>query len=65
MTNLMRYIPSEYKKEVKSICRSKDKEWNEITRCWSNTITVEWTDGEVSEYQNSTYMYYLLKEFGR
>ena len=61
---LMRYIPKEYKAQVKNIYKA-EREWNEYTQRWNQTITVEWTDGETNTYQNAGYMKNLLKEFGR
>lgn len=64
MKELLKYIPKEYKAEVKSI-RKGEKVFNEITKRWNTTIIVEWTDGSENEYQNATYMFNLLKDFGR
>lgn len=64
MKKLLKYIPKEYKTEVKSI-RKGEKVFNEITKRWNTTIIVEWADGSENEYQNATYMYNLLKDFGR
>ena len=64
MTELMRYIPKEYKNEVADIYKG-EKEWNEYTQRWNTLIVVEWKDGETSTYQNAGYMKNLLKEFGR
>ena len=61
---LMRYIPKEYKDQVSDIYEG-EREWNEITKRWNTTIVVEWTDEEVNEYQNKSYMRMKLKEFGR
>lgn len=61
---LMRYIPKIYKNEVEDIYKG-EKVWNEHTNCWNSTIIVKWKDGEVNEYQNSTYMKGKLAEFGR
>lgn len=61
---LMRYIPEYYKKDVVSI-RKGETEWNDLTRRWNTLIEVEWADGEVCSYQNATYMFEKLKEFGR
>ena len=61
---LMRYIPKEYKAQVENIYKA-EREWNEYTQRWNQTITVEWTDGETNTYQNAGYMKNLLKEFGR
>lgn len=64
MTELMRYIPKEYKNEVENI-KKGEKVWNEYTNRWNVTIIVEWKDGEVNEYQNASYMKEKLAEFGR
>lgn len=62
--DLLKYIPKEYKNQVESIERGK-KVWNEYTRKWNIIVNVTWKDGEVSNYQNASYMYSMLKEFGR
>lgn len=64
MTNLMRFIPKEYKGEVKSI-RTGVKEFDEITRHWATTVVVTWADGSQNEYPNKTFMFKKLREFGR
>ena len=64
MTNLMRYIPKEYKNEVDNIYLG-DREYNEVTKRWSNLIVVEWKDGEQSIYASAEFMRNKLKEFGR
>lgn len=61
---LMRYIPKICKNEVEDIYKG-EKVWNEHTNRWNSTIIVKWKDGEVNEYQNSTYMKGKLAEFGR
>lgn len=60
----MRYIPRSYKNEVEDIYKG-EKVWNEITKRWNTMIVVEWKDGEINEYQNATYMFNVLKYFGR
>ncbi len=60
----MRYIPRSYKNEVEDIYKG-EKVWNEITKRWNTMIVVEWKDGEINEYQNTTYMFNVLKYFGR
>ena len=62
--SLMKYIPKEYKKEIVSIQKG-EKVWNEITHRWNILINVVWNDGTEADYQNASYMYALLKEFGR
>lgn len=64
MKELMRYIPRSYKNEVEDIYKG-EKVWNEITKRWNTMIVVEWKDGEINEYQNATYMFNVLKYFGR
>ena len=66
MTNkdLMRYIPKEFKADVKDI-RTGSKEWDEVTRHWATTVIVTWLDGEQNEYANKTFMREKLKDFGR
>lgn len=64
MSDLMRYIPREYKKEVESIEKG-EKVWNEYTNKWNTTIIVRWKDGEINEYQNASYMKAKLVEVGR
>lgn len=64
MKELMRYIPKEYKADVENI-KKGEKVWNEYTKKWNTTIIVEWKDGNVNEYQNASYMFNTLKEFGR
>lgn len=65
MTNLLRYIPKEYKKEVANIEKVQGMVFNEITRRYNTMICVTWKDGQENCYQNATYMYNLLKDFGR
>ena len=60
----MRYIPKIYKDEVKNIYKG-EKVWNEITKRWNTVIVVEWEDGETNEFQNASYMFNVLKYFGR
>lgn len=62
--SLMKYIPKEYKKDIVSIQKS-EKVWNDHTKRWNTLINVIWKDGAENEYQNATYMYGKLKEFGR
>lgn len=62
---LLRYIPKEYKKEVKSIERCPGMVYNENTGKYNTMIAVTWKDGQENCYQNATYMYNLLKDFGR
>ena len=62
--DLMRYIPKEFKADVKDI-RTGSKEWDEVTRHWATTVIVTWLDGEQNEYANKTFMREKLKEFGR
>lgn len=64
MSDLMRYIPREYKEEVESIEKG-EKVWNEYTNRWNTTIIVRWKDGEINEYQNASYMKAKLVEVGR
>lgn len=64
MKELMRYIPRSYKNEVEDIYKG-EKVWNEITKRWNTMIVVEWKDGEINEYQNATFMFNVLKYFGR
>ena len=64
MTNLMRYIPKEYKNEVADIYEA-GREWNEHTQRWNTLITVEWKDGIENTYQNASYMRAKLIEVGR
>ena len=61
-SDLMRYIPKEYKDLVADIYES-EKEWNDVTNRWNTPITVEWENGEVSTFQNKSYMTNCLKEF--
>lgn len=62
--SLLRYIPKDMKKDVVNIYKSQT-EYNEYTKRWNTLIAVEWSDGEINEYQNATYMFNKLKEFGR
>ena len=62
---LMRYIPKEYKRDVVNIEKCRGNVWNENTRKWNTMINVEWSDGSENCYQNATYMWNLLRDFGR
>lgn len=63
--SLMRYIPKEYKSLVEYIYKGRT-EYNEITRRNNNIIVVKFKDeDDEREFQNASYMYNLLKEFGR
>lgn len=64
LKKLMRYIPKEYKKEVENI-QYGEKIFDEDTRRWNTNIIVLWKDGEETVFQNATFMYEKLKEFGR
>lgn len=59
--DLMKYIPKEYRTLVENIHEGK-KEFNDITRKWNVNIVVEWINGEVSIFQNKTWMKKVLKE---
>ena len=59
--DLMKYIPKEYKALVENIYEGK-REFNDITRKWNVNIVVEWINGEVSIFQNKTWMKEVLKE---
>ena len=59
--DLMKYIPKEYKTLVESI-QEGEREYDEITGKWSTNIIVEWINGEVSIFQNKTWMKKVLKE---
>ena len=61
---LLKYIPKEYKQQIVSIQKG-DKVWNENTHRWNIMVDVVWNNGEETSYQNASYMYHLLKEFGR
>lgn len=61
---LLKYIPKEYKKQISSIQKG-EKVWNDVTHRWNIMIDVVWTDGKEISYQNASYMYNKLKEFGR
>ena len=63
---LLKYIPKFYKPFVKDIVKC-DKEWNEYTKRWNIPIKVIWSvngNEEEETFQNASYMYNLLKEFG-
>ena len=60
--DLMRYIPKEYKALVTDIYEGEN-EWNDTTNRWNTTIIVEWENGEVSHFQNKSFMKDCLKEF--
>ncbi len=64
MNTLMKYIPKEYKNQVKAIYRS-EKVWNTYTKRWNTMITVELEDGDIATYQNAMYMKEMLNAFGR
>lgn len=65
MKSLMRYIPKEYKNEVANIEKVQGMVFNENTGRYNTMIAVTWKDGQENCYQNATYMYNLLKDFGR
>jgi len=58
---LMRYIPKEYKELVTNIYEG-EKDWNDVTKKWNINIVVEWENGEVSSFQNKSYMRFALNE---
>lgn len=58
---LMRYIPREYKALVDDIYEG-EKEWNDVTNKWNVTVIVEWQNGEVSSFQNKSFMKFSLNE---
>ena len=62
MADLMRYIPREYKALVTGIYEA-EQEWNDVTNRWNTPIVVEWENGEVSTFQNKSFMTNSLKEF--
>lgn len=64
VNSLMKYIPKEYKGDVKDI-RTGVKEWDETTKHWTTTVIVTWTDGSQNEYANKSFMREHLKEFGK
>jgi len=63
--NLMRYIPKEYKKDVVNIEKCQGMVYNEETRKYNTMIAVTWKDGQENCYQNATYMFHVLRDFGR
>lgn len=63
--NLMRYIPKEYKQEVENIEKCRGMVYNENTGKWNTMICVTWKDGRKNSYQNATYMWHVLRDFGR
>lgn len=63
---LLKYIPKPYKPYVADI-KKDEKVWNEITNKWNVTVKVTWKvneDTETRVYQNTSYMYFLLRECG-
>lgn len=65
-SKLLQYIPKFYKRFVSDIYLG-ERIWNEHTKRWNNVIVVEWCiddEYETSTYQNASYMYNTLKEFG-
>ena len=61
MTELMKYIPKEYKALVVDIYE-EEEEFNEITNRMQTPITVEWQNGEISYFNNKSWMKKVLKE---
>lgn len=61
---MMKYIPRELREEVESIEIART-EYNEHTKRWNKIVRVVWKDDEVNEYQNFSYMHFILKEYGR
>lgn len=63
---LLQYVPKFYKPYVADIYLG-ERVWNEHTRKWNTQVVVEWDingEQETTTYQNATYMYNTLKDFG-